>query len=439
MPGSTTAAAILNDRKRIARATSMAYGWAPMALEPARTVADLRALRALTGDDDGAQRVCWTETWSRARDWYRERLAELPVAVESDEAGNLWATLEGASERAVLIGGHLDSVSNGGWLDGCLNVLGGLEVLRRLAAEGRPAATVRLVDWADEEGFRFGRSLFGSSAVSQNLDPGLFRGLHDASGAALPAVLAEHGVALERARDAGRQLEHAAAYLELHIEQGPVLERLGLPLAAVLGTYGVERHVVRFTGQRAHVGATPMDMRLDPVAAAARFVLEGRRIALEAGSVTTVGTVETPGGIVTAVAPVCEVVIDQRHLDAGTLAAMLAEAVALSKHIAQEEGCEVGWERQWQIPPRPFHPQLIEFADEAVRETAGSSHRMPSGALHDAAEMASAGVPTVMLFVQSLRGLSHNSEEDTLQEHIEASVEALDRLTSKTIAWVSSS
>jgi N-carbamoyl-L-amino-acid hydrolase len=407
-----------------------------MALDPARTVADLRELQALTGDESGAHRVCWTEPWSRARNWYRERLSDLPVSVETDAAGNLWATLPGASERAVLIGGHLDSVSNGGWLDGCLNVLGGLEVLRRLAADGRPAATVRLVDWADEEGFRFGRSLFGSSAASQSLDPGEFRGLRDASGAALPDVLAEHGVDLERALDAGRQLDTAAAYLELHIEQGPVLERRDVPLAVVLGTYGVERHVVRFSGQRAHVGATPMDMRRDSVAAAARLVLEGRRIAREAGSVTTVGTIATPDGIVTAVAPICELVIDQRHLSGETLAAMLAEALASSRRIAAEEGCEVEWELQWRIPPRPFHPQLIAFADEAVRETAGVSHQMPSGALHDAAEMASAGVPTVMLFVQSLRGLSHTREEDTRPEHIEASVEALDRLASKTIAWV---
>jgi N-carbamoyl-L-amino-acid hydrolase len=177
-------------------------------------------------------------------------------------------------------------------------------------------------------------------------------------------------------------------------------------------------------------------MRRDAVAAAARLVLEGRRIARAAGSVTTVGTVATPGGIVTAVAPLCELVIDQRHLDDETLQAMLAEAVEVSRRIAEEEGCEVAWELQWRIPPRPFDPQLIAFGDDAVRETTGSSHQMPSGALHDAAEMAGAGIPTVMLFVQSLRGLSHTREEDTRPEHIEASVEALDRLAAKAIAWV---
>jgi N-carbamoyl-L-amino-acid hydrolase len=336
----------------------------------------------------------------------------------------------------VLIGGHLDSVSNGGWLDGCLNVLAGLEVLRRIAEEGEPAATVRLVDWADEEGFRFGRSLFGSSAASGSLDPAEFRALRDAEGAALPEVLAAYGVDLDRALRAGRQLETAAAYLELHIEQGPVLERLGVALAAVLGTYGVERHIVRFTGQRAHAGATPMDMRRDPVAAAARFVLEGRRLADEAGSVTTVGTISAPGGIVTAVAPVCELSFDQRNLDDATLQRMLAQARETSERIAADEGVEVDWAVQWRIPARPFHPELIAFAEAAIEETVGTVHRMPSGALHDAAEMASAGIPTVMLFVQSLKGLSHTKEEDTRPEDLEASVRALDRLAARTIEWV---
>jgi N-carbamoyl-L-amino-acid hydrolase len=405
-------------------------------LEPARTVAELSELHALTADAEGAQRVCWTENWASARTWLREKLDALPVDVKTDEAGNLWASLAGDSERAVLIGGHLDSVSNGGWLDGCLNVLAALEVLRRIAEEGRPPVTVRLVDWADEEGFRFGRSLFGSSAVSGSLDPAEFRDLRDLSGASLPDVLAGYGVDLERAGEAGRELADAAAYLELHIEQGPVLERLGIPLAVVLGTYGVERHIVRFRGQRAHAGATPMDMRRDPVAAAARFLLEGRRIADAAGSVTTVGTISAPGGIVTAVAPSCELSFDQRNLDDATLQRMVADAREVSERIGAEEGVEVEWSAQWRIPARPFHPELIELGEHAISETVGAAHRMPSGALHDAAEMASAGIPTVMLFVQSLKGLSHTKEEDTRTEDLEASVRALDRLAARTIDWV---
>jgi N-carbamoyl-L-amino-acid hydrolase len=404
-----------------------------MPLQPARTVDELRELRELTGDENGAQRLCWTDTWVRAREWMRSRLAELPVEVEVDEAGNQWATLRGRSDRSLLVGGHIDSVPNGGWLDGCLNLVAGLEVLRRLAEEGEPPLTVRLVDWADEEGARFGRSLFGSSAASGTMNPDDLRGLTDHDGVALPDVLAQHGVELDRAKEAGRRLEGAAAYLELHIEQGPVLESLGLPLGVVLGTFGVERHAVRFRGQSAHAGSTPMADRRDAFAAAAKLGLEIRPIATRNGGVCTVGSVVTRPGIVTAVVGECDATLDQRHLEGGALARMLDEAKEASERFAAEERVAVEWERIWQIEPILFDDQLIDLADEAVQEVAGTSHRLPSGPLHDAAEVARAGVPTVMLFVQSLRGLSHTKEEDTRPEHLELSVQALDRLASKAL------
>ena len=407
-----------------------------MALDPARTVAELRELQELTGDENGAQRVAWTDTWVRAREWLREKLAGLPLELEEDEAANQWWTLRGDSERSVLIGGHIDSVPNGGWLDGCLNVLAGVEVLRRLAEEGRPAATVRLVNWADEEGARFGRSLFGSAGSMADQDE--LRDRRDAEGNALPEVVGRHGVDLDRATEARRQLEGAAAYLELHIEQGPVLESLGLPLGVVLGTFGVERHQVTFRGQAAHAGSTPMDNRRDALAGAAKLELEIREIAKRTGegAVCTVGGVVTKPGIVTSVVETAECLLDQRHLDAERLAAMLAQAKEASERFAAEEDVEVEWERIWSIEPILFDEALIELADEAVREVAGQSHRLPSGPLHDAAEVSRAGVPTVMLFVQSLRGLSHTKLEDTKPEHLELAVRALDALATKTIARV---
>ncbi len=410
-----------------------------MSLDPARTVAELKELRALTGDDDGAQRVCWTETWATARGWMRDKLAALPVDVDVDEAGNQWATLGGATGRAVLIGGHIDSVPNGGWLDGCLNVVAGLEVLRRIAADGEPPVTVRLVDWADEEGARFGRSLLGSSACAGSMrDQEYLRTLQDRDGVALPDALARYGVDLDGMTTSGAQLETAAAYLELHIEQGPVLESMGLPLGAVLGTFGVERHRVDFSGQAAHAGSTPMADRHDALAGAARLELELREVAARAGggAVCTMGSVVTKPGIVTAVAGQATCLVDQRHLDAGVLASMLAEAKAASERFAEEERLEVAWERIWGIEPILFDETLVGFCDEAIQEVAGESHRLPSGPLHDAAEVSRAGIPTVMLFVQSLRGLSHTKLEDTREEHLEASVRALDHLTSKTMAWV---
>jgi beta-ureidopropionase / N-carbamoyl-L-amino-acid hydrolase len=407
-------------------------------LDPSRTVAELKELRHLTGDENGAQRVAWTDTWERARDWLREKLDGLPLEEEIDQAGNQWWTLRGRLDRAVLIGGHIDSVPNGGWLDGALNVVAGVEVVRRLA-ESEPATTVRLVNWADEEGARFGRSLFGSSAAAGSMaDQDELRGRHDAEGVALPEALAEHGVELGRALEARSQLEGAAAYLELHIEQGPVLESMELPLGVVLGTFGVERHQVTFRGQAAHAGSTPMDKRRDALAGAAKLELEIREIAQRVGdgAVCTMGGVVTRPGIVTSVVETAECLLDQRHLDASKLAEMLSNAEAASRRIAQEERLEVEWERIWSIEPILFDEALISLAEESIREVAGESHRLPSGPLHDAAEVARAGVPTVMLFVQSLRGLSHTKLEDTKEEHLELAVEALDRLADKTIARV---
>lgn len=413
-----------------------------MALDPSRTVAELRELRELTGDENGAQRVAWTPTWAKAKRWLGSKLEGLPLAYEVDRAGNEWWTLRGESERAVLIGGHIDSVPNGGWLDGCLNVLAGVEVLRRIAAEGTPPVTVRLVNWADEEGARFGRSLFGSSAASGTMvDQDELRALRDRDGIALPDALREHGVELDTALEARAQLEGAAAYLELHIEQGPVLEGLDLPLGAVLGTYGVERHRITWHGQAAHAGSTPMDVRRDALAGAAKLALELREIARRVGdgAVLTSGDVECSPGIVTSVVETAVQLLDLRHLDAARLASMWEQVREGCERFAGEEELEWEHERIWQIDPILFDETLIGFADEALREVAGASHRLPSGPLHDAAEVARAGVPTVMLFVQSLRGLSHTKLEDTKPEHLELSVEALDRLAAKTIAWVSES
>jgi hydantoinase/carbamoylase family amidase len=409
-------------------------------LDPSRTVAELRELRELTGDDNGAQRVAWTPTWVKAKEWLAAKLDGLPLEAEVDEAGNQWWTLRGDSERAVLLGGHIDSVPNGGWLDGCLNVIAAVEVLRRIAEAGTPPVTVRLVNWADEEGARFGRSLFGSSAAAGSMaDQDELRELKDRDGVALPDALREHDVELDQALEARSQLEKAAAYLELHIEQGPVLESLDLPLGAVLGTFGVERHRITWRGQAAHAGSTPMDQRRDALAGAARLALELRVIAARVGdgAVLTSGGVTCRPGIVTSVVETAEQLLDMRHLDAGKLASMWEQVREACERFAEEERIEVEFERIWQIEPILFDETLVGFADESIREVAGTSHKLPSGPLHDAAEVSRAGVPTVMLFVQSLRGLSHTKLEDTEPEHLELAVRALDALATKTLAHVS--
>ena len=410
-----------------------------MALNPARVVAQLRELQQLTGDENGAQRVAWTETWNTARAWLDGLLDGLPLERERDEAGNDWWTLRGAAERAVLIGGHIDSVPNGGWLDGCLNVVAGIEVLRRIATDGVPPVTVRLVNWADEEGARFGRSLFGSSAAGGSMrDQDELGRLVDQDGVTLVDALAANGVQLDRAAAAHTQLASAATYLELHIEQGPVLESLDLPLGVVLGTFGVERSRFTWHGQASHAGSTPMDSRRDALAGAAKLALYIRDIAAEVGggAVCTSGGVITKPGIVTSVVETAEQLLDQRHLDAGALARMLAMAKSAAARFADEENIEVEWERIWSIEPILFDETLIGFCDEVITEVTGQSHRLPSGPLHDAAEVSRAGIPTVMLFVQSLRGLSHTKLEDTRDEHLELAVQAFDRLASRTVEWV---
>jgi N-carbamoyl-L-amino-acid hydrolase len=217
-----------------------------------------------------------------------------------------------------------------------------------------------------------------------------------------------------------------------------VLLDLNLPLGAVLGTYGVERHAITFHGQAAHSGSTPMNRRKDAFLAAGKMSAEIYRIAEKHGGVCTIGSCTTKPGIVTSVVEECRITLDQRHLDASALARMLADAKDASDRFAREGGVRVSWDRLWQIEPRPFHPALIELCAEAITETAGVGHRLPSGPLHDAAEMAGVGVPTVMMFVQSLHGISHNKIEDTKEEHLELCVRAFDRLAEKTIEWLQS-
>jgi len=400
-----------------------------------QAVADLRELAELTGGPDGARRLAWTEDWLRAREWLRGKLDELGTSVETDEAGNIWATLPGERPEVLVLGSHVDAVPNGGWLDGALGIVGALAFLRSHADGGSPPpVTLRLVDWADEEGARFGRSLFGSSAVAGTLDPAAVSDLKDREGERLADVLARFDVDVERAGEAGARLEDVAAYLELHIEQGPVLERMGLAAGAVIGTFGVERHAVTFTGRANHAGSTPMNLRHDAFLAAARFGLACREGAAE-GAVATIGRVDVEPGIPTIINGSCVVTLDQRAFDADDLASMLAAAREASRTIAAEEEVEVEWERIWQIEPIAFHPELVGFAEDAAREATGNAHRLPSGPLHDAAEMARR-VPTVMMFSASTGGVSHSKTEDTPEEDVLAALEAFLLLGERAMGWV---
>jgi allantoate deiminase len=401
-------------------------------------VANLRELAARTGNADGAQRLAWGPVWRDARQWFNAKLAELGITPEIDAAGNSWATLTGASDRTVIIGSHLDSVPNGGWLDGALGVMVGLEALR-MFKDHQPPVTIKVVDWADEEGARFGRSLLGSAAAAGSLQVSEVEQLKDKTGVTLIDALRENGVELSRMHESHGFLQaiDAKAYLELHIEQGPVLESMNKSTGVVLGTFGVERHLLRFVGQAAHSGSTPIPMRRDAFLAAAESALAFRDTAKKYTTATsrvvcTVGTVTVEPGIVTAVPGVCEISLDQRALDAAVLEQMLADAREASSRAARDNNVTVEWKRIWSIEPRPFDAALIQLCTEAVQEVTGDSPRLPSGPLHDAAEMVP-HMPVVMMFAYSSNGLSHCKEEDTPAEHLLKTIEAFLLLVAKVV------
>jgi len=398
----------------------------------------LRELAELTSDEAGAQRVAWTDVWQTARAFLREQLRELPVTIRADTAGNQWARLPGGGSGTVIIGSHLDSVPDGGWLDGAYGVMCAVEVLRTLAARGPLPCTVALVEWADEEGARFGHSLFGSSAVAGMLNVADVRELADGSGLRLGEVVAEHGVRLDDLDEARQEIRGARAYLEAHIEQGPVLEREGLPIAAVSGTVGVERHRVTFRGQTAHSGSTPMDVRRDAFLAAAATALAVRESAVRHRGVGTVGAASLRPGIVTAVAGEAVILVDQRHPDGGALTAMLEEAQRASTEAASAEGCTVSWEPVFRARPQPFADELVNVVREVCTEFTGQGRVLPSWALHDATQMAGV-VPTAMLFTSSTKGISHAREENTPEEHLRLGVEAFYRTVSHVIARTAAS
>lgn len=400
-------------------------------------VTNLRELARLTSNEKGAQRLAWGPVWREARQWFNGKLAEIGVTPEIDAAGNSWATLKGASDKTVIIGSHLDSVPNGGWLDGALGVMAGLEALR-MFKDQQPPVTIKVVDWADEEGARFGRSLLGSSASAGSLQLSEVEHLVDKTGVKLVDALRDNGVELSRIHESQKYLRaiNGKAYLELHIEQGPVLESMNKSTGVVLGTFGVERHLLRFTGQAAHSGSTPIPMRKDSFLAAAESAIAFREIARKhttptARVVCTVGTVKVEPGIVTAVPGACEISLDQRALDAGVLAQMYADAKTAAAAAAANNNVTVEWKKIWTIEPRPFAPELIKLCDEAVREVTGDAPHLPSGPLHDAAEMVPF-MPTVMMFAYSSNGLSHCKEEDTPEPYLLKTIEAFLKLVEKT-------
>jgi N-carbamoyl-L-amino-acid hydrolase len=386
-------------------------------MDAAAVIERLRELDARSG----GKRVAWGPVWREERerflDWVR---AEVPGAdIARDVAGNLWVRVAGRSRETVLIGSHLDCVPDGGWLDGCLGVLAAAEVLRSL---DEPRRSVALVDWADEEGSRFGHSLLGSSAACGLLDIDAAAGLRDAEGIALPDALTANGVELTEMPGAAAELEDTVAYIELHIEQGPVLDDAGIACAAVDGCLGVRRTELVFPGRAGHAGATPMDRRDDPLLAAAEFVLAARELAVEAGALATIGALRTEPGTPTAIADRVRCTLDLRHRELDALDRVNAEILARAGNAVAEP--------VWRIDPVRFDEQLVARAAELT----GGGEPLTSGPLHDAAAVARAGFPTVMVFARTRGGISHSREEDADEADLIAAIDAYAALVTELAA-----
>jgi N-carbamoyl-L-amino-acid hydrolase len=405
-------------------------------LDPQAVISDLDELASQSGGRfAGAKRLAWTPEWLEARSWLTSKLNEIGLEPERDQAGNLWAQVDGEHEDFLIVGSHIDAVPDGGWLDGVLGLMTALETVRQLAGSGaRPPLSVRFVDWADEEGARFSRSLFGSSACAGTLIPDDVRGLRDANGIAWEDAVAACGVDLDAAPEAAERLTGAVAYLELHIEQGPVLLDGGRLACAVSGTFGVERHLVRFDGQAAHAGSTPMRLRQDSLAAAARAALEIRESAINHGGVATVGRMDSTPGVITAVAGRTEMQLDQRHLDPSELAAMFAEAQQACRSAAAEFNCTVEVHDVFRATPTPFDPTLVALARSSVEEAGGDAGEpIPSGPLHDATEIGRL-VPTAMIFAQSDPPISHAPIEDSSARALSVAIDAYGRTVARALA-----
>jgi N-carbamoyl-L-amino-acid hydrolase len=404
-------------------------------LDPQAVIADLDELASQSGGRfAGAKRLAWTPQWMEARSWLTAKLADLGLDPERDQAGNLWAGIDGDDDRFLIVGSHIDAVPDGGWLDGVLGLMTALETVRQLSRAGsRPPIGVRFVDWADEEGARFTRSLLGSSACAGTLVPDDVRGLRDADGGALGDALANCGVDLDAATGATERLDGAVGYLELHIEQGPVLLDGTRLACAVSGTFGVERHLVTFVGQAAHAGSTPMRLRQDSLAAAARAALEIRDSAINHGGVATVGRMYCTPGVITAVAGSTEMQLDQRHLDASELSAMLAEAKESCGNAAREFNCSVEVRSVFRATPTPFDHALVDFARASVEEAgAERGDPIPSGPLHDATEIGRI-VPTAMIFAQSDPPISHAAIENSSEQALSVAIDAYGRTVEKVL------
>ena len=384
--------------------------------------ADLEAAARIGADErGGVSRFAWTPDLGQANAWLTERLAELGLDPELDPAGNVLGRWENGEGKAVLLGSHLDTVPNGGRFDGALGVLAALDVVRRLQAGGvEPRRPVWVASFNDEEGARFQTGMLGSRAFCGECD------LDDWGRRGIPEAMAEAGQDFARLTEA-RGVDQIGAYLELHIEQGPVLERSGVDLGIVTAITGILGFRARFLGEANHAGTTPMEHRRDALAGAARAVLALRAEARARIDMTAnVGVISAEPGGFNVVPGTAEFTIDVRSPSPERYAELEPFVRETLTAIAADEGLGLELAETHRKPPVALDPDLQDALEAAAQEEGATTLRMPSGAGHDAMVLAH-HVPAAMLFVPSRGGVSHSPEEFTSPEQCELGARVLAR------------
>jgi hydantoinase/carbamoylase family amidase len=389
--------------------------------------ADLQQAARIGADGAGVSRFAWTPELAQANEWLVGRLEELGLETEIDAAGNVLGRWNQGEGTAVLVGSHLDTVPRGGRYDGALGVLAALDVVRSLK---RSRASLRrplwVVSFNDEEGSRFQTGMLGSRAFVGALD------LEDWRRRGVAEAMASGGFDFERLPDA-RAIEGVGAYLELHIEQGPVLEQEGLDLGVVTGIGGLLGFRVVLTGEANHAGTTPMAARHDALAGAARVVLGLREEARARGDMTAnVGILTVAPGGFNVIPGTAEFTIDVRAAEPEAFACAEALVRETLERVAGEEQLGLEVAETHRKPPTPLDPELQELLGEAAAAEGATVRRMPSGAGHDAMVLAK-HVPAAMLFVPSRAGVSHSPDEYTTPEHCELGARVLARAVARLV------
>jgi allantoate deiminase len=396
--------------------------------EAEQVVRRCRELAGVSEEEGRLTRPFATPAMARANDLVGRWMAEAGMAVRMDPAGNLVGSLAGSDPEAgtLLLGSHLDSVRDAGAFDGPLGVLVAVACVARLRAQDVTLPFgVDVLGFSDEEGLRFGTAYLGSRAVAGTFDPALLDRPGD-DGLTIADALRHFGADPASIGDASRRGERLLGYVEVHIEQGPVLEQRAAPVGVVTAIAGATRAEVGFTGRAGHAGTVPMELRRDAVCAAAEFVLaveaEGRS---RPGLVATVGRLAVLPGAPNVVPGAAVATLDVRHADDAVRAAAVAELEARAGAIAAARGVELRWDARMQTPAVALDAELSDLLAATAEALGVPVVRLPSGAGHDAVAL-HAITRTAMLFVRCAGGISHHPDESVEAADVAVALDVLD-------------